>query len=246
MTVAARSTGASAAGASLRVAIAAAGAALCLFATPARAQLSGSVDVESDYRYRGYSLSAGQPAATLQVGYDDESGAYANVSATLAIDDDPRFVGVQGNIGYAHRVGRKLTLDGGVLRTQYRATYAGGRAREYTEIYGGLSLDPVSVRLSWSPDYRPGRDALYGEVEASFVPARLWRIDLHLGALEEFGRSGPGYGEKVRYDWRAGVARRLGAFDLHAALSGGGPERDYYAGRLHDRTALTLGASWSF
>lgn len=245
MTVRARSTGGPVA-ASLRPALAAAGAAFCLFATPARAQLSASVDLESDYRYRGYSLSAGQPAATVQIGYDDDSGAYANVSATLAIDDDPRFVGVQGNLGYARRIGRKLTVDGGVLRTQYRASYSGGRARNYTEVYGGLSLDPVSVRLSWSPDYRAGRDALYGEVEASFVPARRWRIDLHAGALDELGGGAAGYHGKLRYDWRVGVARRLGAFDLHAALSGGGPGEDYYAGRLHDRTALTFGASWSF
>ena len=239
----ARSPGASAAGASLRPAFVAAGAALCLLASPARAQLSGSVDVESDYRYRGYSLSAAQPSATVRVGYDDESGAYANLSATLAIDDNLRFVGVQGGVGYARRVGRKLTVDGGVLRTQYRATYSGGRLREYTEIYGGFSLDPVSVRLSWSPDYRPGHDAVYGEIEASFVPARSWRIDLHLGALDEFGG---GSVTKMRYDWRIGAARRLGVFELHAALSGGGPGRDYYAGRLHNRTALTLGASWSF
>lgn len=233
------------AAASLRFAIAAAGAALCLSAAPAPAQVSGSIGVDTDYRYRGYSLSAGQPAATLQLGYDDESGAYANLSATVAIDDDPRFVGMQGNIGYARRIGRKLTVDGGVVRTQYRATYPGGRARNYTEIYGGFSLDPVSVRLSWSPDYRPGRDALYGEVEASFTPAPRWRIDLHAGALQEVG-GGAGYSPMLRYDWRVGVARRLGAFDVHAALSGGGPGQDYYAGRVHDRTALTAGASWSF
>lgn len=220
------------------------------FAAPsAAAQVSGSVDIESDYRLRGYSLSAGRPAATAQIGYDDESGLYLDLSATGVLGrDDPLFLGVQGNIGYARRVSRRLSIDGGVVRSQYRAPDRGNRSRDYTEFYFGLAADPLSARIYYSPDYyRYGVTTLYGEVEATVAPAKDWRINGHLGSLVYLTIPAQYFpGRAARYDWRIGVARRLGNFDLHAALSGGGPNKEYYAGEPRSGTALTAGASWSF
>jgi hypothetical protein len=51
---------------------------------------------------------------------------------------------------------------------------------------------------------------------------------------------------RARYDWRVGISRQIGNLDLHAAASGGGPGKDYYAGSAHGGIALTAGASWSF
>ena len=247
MTVRARSRAARRAAVRLRhVSTLSAAAAACLFALPARAQVSASINVESDERLRGYSISAGKPVATVQVGYDDDSGIYASVAATATIDRDPRFLGLQGNLGYAKRLGQRWSIEGGVLRSEYRAAYPGGRTYRYTEIYAGLTRDPLSVRLSWSPDYFSGRPVLYGEVSGAIVPAKDWRIDLHGGVLGDVGQSVPGYRDKLRYDWRAGLGRRFGAFDLHAALSGGGPGREYYRLHYRRRTVLTAGASWSF
>jgi uncharacterized protein (TIGR02001 family) len=218
-------------------------------APPASAQVSGSVDIESDYRLRGYSLSAGRPAATAQIGYDDDSGLYLSLSATGVLGrDDPLFLGVQGNIGYARRVSRKLSIDGGVVRSQYRAPDRRNRSRDYTEFYLGLAADPFSVRVYYSPDYyRSGMSILYGEVEATVTPAKDWRINGHLGSLVYLTTPAQYFpGRAARYDWRIGVARRLGNFDLHAAFSGGGPGKEYYLGELHSKAALTAGASWSF
>jgi uncharacterized protein (TIGR02001 family) len=222
---------------------------LSLVATPAFAQVSGSVDIESDYRLRGYSLSAGQPVATAQIGYDDDSGVYLNLSATGEIGhDDPLFLGVQGNIGYVRRLNQKLSIDGGVTRSQYRSPDRNSRSHNYTEVYLGLASDPFSARIYYSPDYfRPDVSTLYGEVEATFRPAKHWRLNGHLGSLIYLttpARYIPG--REARYDWRVGVSRELGSFDLHAALSGGGPGKEYYSGELHSKIALTAGASWSF
>ena len=115
-----------------------------ILAPPAAAQVSGSIDIESDYRLRGYSLSAGRPTATAQIGYDDASGLY---------------------------LGSRVSMSN---PTRYR------------------------------PDGR------------------------------------------ARYDWRVGISRQIGNLDLHAAASGGGPGKDYYAGSAHGGIALTAGASWSF
>jgi uncharacterized protein (TIGR02001 family) len=220
-----------------------------LAATPAFAQVSGSVDVESDYRLRGYSLSAGRPVATAQIGYDDDSGVYFNLSATGEIGrDDPLFLGVQGNIGYVRRLNQKLSIDGGVARSQYRSPDRDSRPHNYSEVYLGIASDPFSARIYYSPDYNRGDvSTLYGEIEATVRPVKHWRLNGHLGSLIYL--SAPARyipGRTTRYDWRVGVSRELGSFDLHAALSGGGPGKEYYSGELHSKFALTAGASWSF
>lgn len=222
---------------------------LCFAAVPANAQVSGSIDVESDYRLRGYSLSAGRPVATAQIGYDDDSGVYLNLSATGEIGrDDPLFLGVQANIGYARRLNAALSIDGGIARSQYRSPDRGSQSHNYTEIYLGLASGPFSARVYYSPDYdRADASSLYAEVEATFRPATHWRVNGHLGShvyLAAPAQYQAGYA--ARYDWRLGVARELGSFDLHAALSGGGPAKDYYSGSFHGKVALTAGASWSF
>jgi len=222
---------------------------LCFAASPACAQVSGSVDVESDYRLRGYSLSAGQPVATAQIGYDDASGVYLNLSATGEIGrDDPLFLGVQGNIGYARRLNATLSIDGGIARSQYRSPDRESRSHNYTEVYLGLASGPFSARVYYSPDYdQADVSSFYAEVEATFRPATNWRLNGHLGSQIYLVTPTPYLGGRAaRYDWRLGVARELGSFDLHAALSGGGPGKDYYSGSFHGKVSLTAGASWSF
>ncbi len=252
MTAPARSTGGSAERAArvwrrriLVGAVLTAGAAV----VPARAQVSASVDVESDYRLRGYSLSSGRPTATAQIGYDDDSGVYLNLSATGMLGrDDPLFLGVQGNIGYAKRLTKRLSLDGGVVRSQYRAPDPTTRSHNYTELYLGMTADPISARVYYSPDYfRSGVSTLYGEIEGTVRPAKNWRLNAHLGSLVYLTTPANYFpGRQARYDWQAGVARQFGNLDLHAAISGGGPGREYYSGKLRSKTALTAGASWSF
>ena len=52
--------------------------------------------------------------------------------------------------------------------------------------------------------------------------------------------------DEFYYDWRLAVVRQLGNVEVHAALSGGGPGKQFYYGERHSRTRLTAGASWSF
>ncbi|MBU3078111.1 TorF family putative porin [Sphingomonas quercus] len=211
----------------------------------APAQLGGGIGVESDYRLRGYSLSAGRPVATGQLGYDHSSGLYVDgYAVAMFAQGRAHFLGWDTNIGYARRLGTGAAADLGVIRRQYRASYAGGRASRYTELYAGLTLQPIVVRLYYSPDsFVRDASTLYGEVEGTLIPSRDWRIGGHVGALAFVDDGG---GRPVRYDWRLSATRLLGSFDVHAALSGGRPGRQYYDGRAHDRTALTAGASWNF
>jgi uncharacterized protein (TIGR02001 family) len=214
----------------------------------ARAQVAGSLAIESDYRVRGYSLSEGRPAATAQFGYDSVTGLYANAAATFYFDrGDPRWLGSQVNIGYSRRLGPDLSLDAGLARSDYRGEDA-GPARNYTEAYVGLATRRLTARLFYSPDYyRDHVSALYAEAEAGFEPADEWRISGHVGALAYLGSARPFAGRRdLLFDWRASLGRTFGAAEIHAAVSGGSPRHEYYRGRERDRTGITVGASWAF
>ena len=150
--------------------------------------------------------------------------------------------------GVAKRVGDLWTLDVGLSHNQFRAAYRGAFPYSYTEAYAGATHGALSAYVFVSPNYyRRDNWTLYGQLEASVTPASDWRLTAHVGSLvslsmpEAYTRR-----RKTQHDWRLGVARELGAIEVHAALSGGGPGRQYYYGDTHSRTAVTAGASVSF
>jgi uncharacterized protein (TIGR02001 family) len=218
-------------------------------AAPAQAQVAGSIDVESDYVLRGYSLSGGRPTAAARIGYDDDSGAYINALIVGEwASNQPHLLGVQGNVGYAKRLTSSLTVDGGLLYADYRPRYLGGRGRDYVEGYAGLSLRAISARVYLSPDYYDtGAATLYAEVQGTIEPIRNWRLSAHVGALTYLNAPVPYPYKATHADWRLSVARQFGVVELHAALSGGAARRQFYWRNNRDGGAsVTAGASWSF
>jgi len=213
---------------------------------PAQAQFAGSVGLDSDYRFRGYSLTNDHPAASGQISYDAPSGLYVSVLGLAELGPDTRFLGVIGNAGYAKRFNPHLTVDAGVLRSQIRAASPERLGFDYTEIYAGASAGPVTGRLYYSPDYRSGsQSTLYGELEAGFAPLPNWRLAGHVGLLTylksaSFYRAGD-----THQDWRVSLVRQLGKLEVHAAVSGGAPYA-YYGYQVHKKIAFTVGSSFSF
>lgn len=208
-----------------------------------------SVHVESDYRFRGRTLSAARPTAALQLSYDHPSGLYFTASGIgVASRDGPDALGYQLNAGYARRLGSDVSVEAGVIRSQYGSNYSTGRAAHYTEGYVGITRRQLTARVYYSPDYfYKDYESLYGELEAGFDPAPNWRISGHVGALKYVSLPDHFYGSRAtRYDWRVGASRQFGRFEIHAALSGGGPGKQYYRYGRHNLTALTAGASFSF
>jgi uncharacterized protein (TIGR02001 family) len=218
-------------------------------AKPVSAQIAGSLAVQNDYRVRGYTISGNKPAAILGLSYDDPSGLYLNGSAIGALDhdNDPVLLGAIANVGYAYRIASRVSIDAGYTRTQY-THYVGtphGNAH-YDEIYAGISAHGLSAHVYLSPDYyRRDVTTLYGEVDAAVKPIGDWRLTGHIGVLGYLSQ--PQYlSFHTQYDWRIGIARPIRHFDLHVALTGGGPSSDYYHSRTHGRTALVGGIGWFF
>ena len=244
-----------AAGISLaRVQLLAAALAAAGLAAPASAQVAIEAALQTDYRVRGYSVSEGEPAASLSVTYDDPSGAYLGALAIGSIrDGDPDLLGIQGSAGYAIRLTPRLSLDGGVARTEYFNGYGTTRNYHYTEAYVGLALPNVAARLSYSPDYyRAETDTLYAEVDGGFEPAPDWFLSAHAGALTYLDAP-PVYSPRTRYDWRIGASRQLGPYAIHLDVSGrivgepGGYRLPYPLSRItRDRTTAVLSLTRSF
>ena len=149
-------------------------------AWPAHAQVSGSVGVVSDYRYRGYSLSAGDPAVQASIAYDWARGAYAGVFASSA--DTAGDTGAQliPYVGYARRDKQGRSWDFGLRYSHFTAD----SEANYVEAHVGVALRRAAFRVHYAPDY-------FGQVSNWYLEAD--------GSLP--------LGERIRWLWHAGVAR---------------------------------------
>jgi uncharacterized protein (TIGR02001 family) len=215
---------------------------------PAAAQVVGAVTLQSDYIFRGYSLSARKPALIVDLSYDHPSGLYLNGSAIADQDYGyrPALLGAIANLGYARRLSPKVSLDLGLSHLDLFQRYGAHERLGYTEAYAGVLADSVSARLYYSPGYfRSGVQTLYGEVDWASRPVAEFRFNAHLGWLDYLALPA-GFRRRGQYDWRLGVSRPLGPFDLHLALTGGGPGPDFYDLHPHNKTALSGGVSWTF
>nr|WP_315383593.1 TorF family putative porin [uncultured Sphingomonas sp.] len=216
-----------------------------LSAAPAQAQWSGQVSATNDERWRGRSISAGRPAATLSLGYDDRSGIYADASATAAaLPGGVSLVSAGVDAGYVWRLPGGRVLDLGVTRREFRSAAATSRQSGYTEAYVGIGGRSLSARLHYSPDYL-WRDTttLYATLDGVVRPAPGWRLLAHGGAMQFLGMVPRYSADRTQFDYSLGVAKRFGRIDAQLAWSGGAPGADFYRGAKHARRAVTLALS---
>ena len=158
------------------------GIALLSMAASASAQLSATLSVVSDYRYRGVSLSDNEPAAQIGVTYDAPQGWYAGAFVSTAKSETYETRGIQaiGFGGYAWRTSSELSLEVGA---DYVAVTTAPRY-DYPEVYAGLTFKNVSARVYYAPRYF-GQDsaAVYGELNVAQPWLPNARILAHIGVL---------------------------------------------------------------
>jgi uncharacterized protein (TIGR02001 family) len=225
---------------------AAACAAALLLSHGAQAQWSGSASAESDYRFRGVSLSGSKPSVRLSANLDTRAGWYAGASAIQSeVSEGGRYGQVAAYAGYAMPIGGGSGLDFGGTYSHF----AGNRQYDFAEAYAGLLSRRWSLRVNYSPDYF-GRHVQTAYLDASgHVPlGDVVRLFGHLGLLAPLERVQPdvGEGNRARADVRVGIGWAPGDVDLQLAwtsVSRGGPFPAAYAQR---RSALLFSASYSF
>ncbi|NVM75648.1 uncharacterized protein (TIGR02001 family) [Duganella sp. SG902] len=139
-----------------------------LLAHDARAQLSGSAGLVSNYMYRGISLSDDKPAARLALNYDGTTGWFAGgqvVTGQLAVETH-RSAQWTGYAGYAQRLPSGVSWETGV--SAY--AFPNNSSWSFRELFVGLAGDSLSGRLHYSPDYLGvGERSLYGELNGGWV-----------------------------------------------------------------------------
>ena len=222
-------------------------AAALLLPGAARAQLSGSVTVDSDYRFRGVSLSGSKPSIRLDANYDGPSGWYAGAAATQAqVSGSDRYAQLLGYAGYVRSIAPGRALEFGASYSHF----IDKRPYDFGEAYAGLLSDNWTLRLHYSPDYF-GRhvQTLYLDASGHWRLGERARVFGHAGLLTPLAGGYPGDsdGNRSRADILVGVGWGLGDADLRVAwtlATAGGPFPA--VGPQQHRGAWLFSASYSF
>jgi uncharacterized protein (TIGR02001 family) len=215
----------------------------------ARAQVGVSISADTDERFRGVSVSDGQPVVSLNLAYDHPSGFYGGVSATAVVT---RHAGweLQGDVvyaGYAGRAGGQTSWDVGVSNSSISVWPDSAYRYNYTEVYAGLARGGLSAHVYYSPRYLGGgAPTFYGELNGVWRPARRWRLTGHAGVLTALGAGELTYYGRTQFDARLGVAREFGRCEVHLAWTTTSAAPYFPPGYRQSRNALVLGAAYNF
>lgn len=201
----------------------------------------------SDYRYRGISLSRGDPALQASVAYDDPSGIYgglflSNVQFPISPHRQLQAVGYGG---YARRLERGSSVEVGATY----AAFTGPGSYDYAEAYVGIAAEPLSARVYYAPRYF-GRDsgAWYVEINAAQPLTDRLRLLAHVGLLVNPGsESTYGATDREVVDGRIGVAIDVEAFTFQVSWVGVGASHTGYPIAMSERrNTVTATLSRSF
>jgi uncharacterized protein (TIGR02001 family) len=210
--------------------------------------VSGYVQGVSDYRFRGYSLSGGDPALQGTVNLNHSSGFYAGAWASTLDDEVTPFYGdleLDLYAGWTGPLSSALTADVGVLRYVYPANHGNGPA-DYWEPYASLAttLGPVGAKLGVA--YAPEQDSLGGEDNLYLftdlnagIPTTPVTVTAHLGYTDGIQGprllSGDSLTDQSGFDYSLGatyaVTPNLSVGASYIGVDGSASEADYRAGR---------------
>jgi uncharacterized protein (TIGR02001 family) len=217
--------------------------------------VTGNVAVVSDYRFRGVSQSAGDPAIQGGITLNHKSGLYVGTwSSSINFSNvaaDPLFGNQELDIfgGWTGSVSSNLTLDAGLLYYAYPGGHVG--KAEFFEPYASLSttLGPAKLKVganyAWSQDAIFNDDNLYVYTNVDIgIPNTPVTISGHLGyqdgPLAADFWSSP---DETTWDYSIGAsATILGPLSIGVAYIGNGsPSID---GLTDDTVVGTLSASF--
>ncbi|MBX7514560.1 TorF family putative porin [Qipengyuania sp. GH38] len=232
----------------------------CGLSSPALAQdetdadgvtVSANVSLVTDYRFRGVSLSGGDPA--IQGGLDiaHDSGFYAGVWAS-SIDGGPSYGEMEFDIygGWSGQLSEGVSVDVGLLYYLYPSEEL-GLDTDYWEPYAsiGFNLGPaeatVGAAYAWEQDSLGGDDNLYIYTDLSTgLPGTPLTVTGHLGYTD--GVLAPpllaGDTDETGIDWSIGASYAAGPLEVGISYVGvEGPSID---GFTDDAIVGTVTASF--
>jgi len=215
----------------------------------AQAQVSGTIAVQNDDRFRGRSVSEGEPVVIASVFYDHDSGVSAGGSAVVTSNGpDVGLLRASGHVTFAHKFDSDLSLDGGLVVQSYTDRYSSGRAQTFAEVFGGVTYGQFALHAIYSPSYLDHElQTLYIEFDAVQELGSGFRANARAGVITRLAGEGSFGGEDTRYDAQIGVTKdfdRLSLY-LNASIAGSG-RGTYFSGPWQGRDAVIVGISRSF
>lgn len=216
---------------------------------PAFAQVSATVSVQSDDRFRGRSVSAGEPVALASISYDLESGVY--LGGSVAGTTNGPGVGIlrgSAHAGYVQGIGRNLSLDGGVVFNAYTNRYSGARSQEFAEFYAGINAGNFALYARYSPSYLDQNlQTLYLDANVVHDLGAGFRANARAGLLTRLAGDLTFRGATTRYDAQVGLTKDFDRFSVSVTLgTAGSGQGDYFSGPWQGRDSVVVGVNRSF
>lgn len=218
---------------------------LPLHSAMAQVELSGSVALQSEYRYRGQSPGNSGAVPQLTLNLDSASGWYLGGFASAVTIGEQTGYKLQGYAGFAQRLRSGWSWELGCSHTAYTQLHT----NDFHECYGGLSGERFSGRLYYAPRYL-GYPAQTVYAEANFFYPLHPSVNLiaHAGLLRNLSKGvWPGIPATSRYDARLGISVPLGDWTLQLAREQGqddGMRYSWYP--LHPSKSWSMSASYAF
>lgn len=225
----------------------------------AQAQWSGRVGIDSDFRFRGVSLSRGHPSPRAGIAFDFSNGTYLGASVAQ-VEPDAGQREAQATLygGFAQRFSdRRWAWETGLAATQV----GGDDGQSYFDAFAGLIAESWTVRYHETPkDLVSGLHTRYIELNGGRAMSDEWRLSWHAGALYTVSDLvEPNTSRRWRIDARFGVAFHFNNIELQLAWVGAqrdataagnalpyGPRYAPYSAPAARRSTLVLGASFVF
>lgn len=176
----------------------------------ARADVSSTVTLSSDYDFRGMTQSALDPALAASLDWSGESGLYVGAWASNVDFGTESELEVDALVGYGGQINDDTGFDIGAV---YYSYWPDDDDYNYGELYAGLSYKGLSAKFWHAPDYfNSGESAFYLEAEASIPLPQGFDLTLHAGY--NHGDYWKVFYEGSYVDYSIGVAKTIGKFAL--------------------------------
>ena len=187
-------------------------AALAIASYDARAEVSSTIALASDYDFRGITQTARDPALSASLDWSAESGFYlgawaSNVDFGDGTDAD---VEIDGLLGFRGSINDDTSYDIGAV---YYYFSGDGDDVPFGELYAGLGYKAVSTKLWFAPDFgNSGESAYYLEANGTIPLPSDFGLTLHAGYSDgdywDLANDG-GY-----FDYSIGLTKSIGNFSL--------------------------------